>query len=241
MTSQAGVLSATKAVRPHGVAIRVLPTLVQRLVRPLLKFICLIFLRWEVRGQKNLALVGNMIFASNHVHELDSFIVGAALPWFSRHVPLYYVTKPRSAHQGSKSKVFTFLYGRWFFPFLGALAADVGYHDYERTLSKHIRLLREGKNVCIFPEGVIIREDRVTNVRGGVAYMAEATNLPIIPVRIEGIDRMTMSDFFMRKRKMKITFGKPFYLRDLNLGGIKKDGTKYKEISSRIVDEIYRL
>ena len=45
--------------------------------------------------------------------------------------------------------------------------------------------------------------------------MAHTTNLPIVPVSITGDEGMTFGDFVRRKRKVRVTFGRPVYYAEL--------------------------
>lgn len=215
------------------------PRMVQTGSRPLLKFLCWFFLRWEVEGIENLKKMNtNAIFAPIHVHELDSFMIGAALPWFTRHIPLYYVSKPKWLRP-SQNKIFAAVYGSWIFPLMGAIAINPGHQDYEKSLEKHLALLRQGKNLCIFPEGQLRKPGREMRARGGIAYLLEQTGLPAIPVKIEGIDySLKLSELFTRKRKLKITFRDPVYFNDLKREVADSEINEYQQISQMIIDKI---
>jgi len=49
-----------------------------------------------------------------------------------------------------------------------------------------------------------------------VAYLAATSGLPIVPVRITGIEYMSGYDFWWRQRKLVVTFGELVYFRDLS-------------------------
>ena len=172
------------------------------------------FLRMECRGLKHVRnLRGNAIFASTHAHELDPLIIVSCLPFFSRHVPLVFVARERSfyAKLGWRGR----LYGGLGFKLMGALEAYSGHDSLEDALPHHMGALSRGHNVCIFPMGKKHTGDDVCGAKGGVSYLSAASGVPIVPVRVSGIEHMRGSDFWRRRRKLRVTFGKPLYFHDI--------------------------
>ena len=50
---------------------------------------------------------------------------------------------------------------------------------------------------------------------GGVAFLADYAHCPIIPVAVLGTSDMNWQDFFDRKRKIAVKFGKPIFPKEL--------------------------
>ena len=78
--------------------------------------------------------------------------------------------------------------------------------------------LREGKPVCIFPEGEITPTGEMLRFRSGVSVIQKTANVPIIPFYIDGAADVwsivqPKIKFF---RKMTITFGEPYYPKNEN-------------------------
>lgn len=171
------------------------------------------FLSFSVCGQQHLLDESNVIIASNHLSELDPILVTAALPFFSRHLPLFYVSREKSFYSRSGfKKVF---YGGTLFEIWGAYKAYTGTMDYDKALKHHIQLLGEGKSVCIFPTGKKVSRHQDQDVKGGVSFLAHRTEVPILPVTIEGAEGITFIGFLLRKHKVTVTFHKPLYKEDL--------------------------
>ncbi|MBF0542598.1 MAG: 1-acyl-sn-glycerol-3-phosphate acyltransferase [Nitrospirae bacterium] len=91
--------------------------------------------------------------------------------------------------------------------------------NLEKSLHKTIKIFRKGHNIILFPEGTIFPEFDPRNARPGIAYLAKKLNPLIVPVFIENINNITLKDFLLRKRKVKISVGKPFYYNNIESSG----------------------
>lgn len=188
--------------------------IIQRAAWLPLRAIFSIFLRMEFRGVENLKrLKTNAIFASNHANEFDPLIIVSCLPFFSRHIPLVFVSREKSFYEklGWRGKI----YGGLFFKLMASLQAYTGLNDYKKALKHHIEALECGRNVCIFPMGKKHLDEDIHQAKGGVSFLAAASELPIVPVRVTGIEYMRDGDFWKRRRKLRVTFGEPVYFNEL--------------------------
>ncbi len=190
-----------------------LPALIQRVAWFPLRLLFWLFLSYTVRGREHLrALPGPVIIASNHVSELDPLLIVAALPFSSRHLPLFYVSREKKFYAVNWRSA---IYGGGFFRMMGAYPAYEGLNDYQRALVHHLHLIRRGKSIGIFPLGGIRPRGTPLTPRGGAIYLAHATQTPLIPVRIEGAEHLTYAGFFLRRHQVRLTFGAPLLAQDL--------------------------
>ncbi|MEY2664421.1 MAG: 1-acyl-sn-glycerol-3-phosphate acyltransferase, 1-acyl-sn-glycerol-3-phosphate acyltransferase [Candidatus Parcubacteria bacterium] len=169
----------------------------------------------EFSGIENVKkLKTNAIFAANHANEFDPLIIVSCLPFFSRHLPLVFVSREREFYEklGWKGKI----YGGLFFKLMAALQVYTGLNDYEKALKHHIDALKCGRNVCIFPMGKKHLDEDIHQAKGGVSYLAASSSLPIVPVRITGIEYMKRGEFWGRRRKLVVTFGETVYFKELS-------------------------
>lgn len=125
---------------------------------------------------------GPFIFACNHRSDLDPVILTTLLPLNIKIKPMFFVSKVKSAYKNTGIK--SFIYGGKFFKALGSYPAITGLNDYEKSLATHIKILNDGHNICIFPQGKKANYIDIEMVKGGVIYLAEKTNSKIIPVKI---------------------------------------------------------
>lgn len=103
-----------------------------------------------------------------------------------------------------------------------------GLRDYQKAMPHHLRLAKAGVSFCFFPEGGRTHNGTIQPAKGGVAYLAECANYPIIPVGISGPFRMSASEFFLRRRKLVVRFGAVIKQDELQNSSVKGNGTVYK-------------
>lgn len=223
------------------------PIILQGLAWPLGRFAVNFFTRLEIKGWKNLKIaetsrrsnkVGT-IFVVNHTHELDFlFPLVALYPWSSL-FPMFYVAHSRKKYNEKKGfGLRRYIYG---FPaFLtswGAHPYIADQNDYAKSMPYHKNLLSKGKSVCIFPEGRIQKDGVERKIRGGVAYLAEATGAIIVPVAISGAKGMNFSSFSKRERKIIVHYLKPLSTKDIMDTSLDVP-ERYKEAAEKIMDVI---
>ncbi len=153
---------------------RTLPT------NPLSDFLSILFrafYRVEVTGRENIAKAGdNAIIALNHVSFLDAALALSIL---------------------DKEPVFAIDHGiaqRWWVkPFLKltrAMPLDPSRPLATRSL---INAVKNGESLVIFPEGRLTVTGSLMKVYDGVGMIAEKSGVPIVPVRIEGLEATIFS------------------------------------------------
>ncbi len=202
-------------------------------LKPIFKF----FLRLKIRGLENLKKIDRgVIFAPNHLSYFDPAIIPISLPWLSKHLPMFYVSRPHSSyviHEPGQVIFTSFLSESW-----GSFEYIPGQKDYEASLKNHATILNDRGSVCIFAEGGISQDGQIypENAKGGLGYLAYKTQKLVIPVKIEGVYNMTFKDFFLRKRKVIVTFGKPVYFDTNDLSLVNPN--KFKEFSGQILISI---
>jgi 1-acyl-sn-glycerol-3-phosphate acyltransferase len=184
---------------------------------------------FKVEGLENLHdLKTNAIFAANHCSELDVVFLPAALPFWSRFSPVFYVNRAQGMY--GKNGFRRFLYNNSLFAIAGGHQYYPGLKDYEKSLINHIRLLKDGKNLYVFPEGGITPDGEIKHAHGGVAYLSLRTLTPIVPMSISGHFGMTPADFFLGRRRITVRFGRPIFPQEL----------KSQIHADRLADNIYK-
>ena len=168
--------------------------------------------RLTVRGLENLPAQGPYIIAPNHLSLADAPAVMAAITW-------------------APGKQTFFLGAKEYFsgPVTSRLAKffQVIPVDMEAKLYGALQLsayvLRNGKILCVFPEGTRSRDGRIKEFKKGVGIVARELNVPIVPVAIRGTYEMLAPGMsFPRPAKVSVSFGKPVYPEDRDYDGIVK-------------------
>jgi 1-acyl-sn-glycerol-3-phosphate acyltransferase len=216
------------------------PFLIQACAWLPVRFILTVFARFKVTGTEHLKELSKqhpqgVIFAPNHISEMDPIIVPAALPFLSPLLPLFYASRDRSFYD--KSGWRQLFYGGLLFKLGGAHPVLVGLKDYEKSMPAHIELLKLGRSVCLFPEGGIGSPEAFREAKGGIAFLAEKSGAPIIPVAIKGPYKASIIDILLFRRKVSVTFGAP-----ITIGPIDgSDPHNYKIAAMGIMDRIAEL
>lgn len=193
-----------------------LPAFLQSFAWPFAHIIFRLFGKLQVSGKENLkSLKKGVIIAANHTHEMDPILMRAIFPMFSKHSPMYYVARQRRCYtwKGWRS----FVYSETFFNAWGAYPAYKGSKDYKTSLRHFVDFGKENHTICIFPAGLHKSPpEDVTEVKGGLGYLAHVTGLPVVPVRIDGLVGVTWKDLFTYKIKIIITIGEPMVFSKYN-------------------------
>ncbi len=228
----------SSSTKKKKISYKATPFILQTIAILLLKPLFYFFIRFEVRGAHHLKkLKKGVVFAPNHTSYFDAGLVPVALPLFSKHVPMFYVSFPHKTytiHEPGDFIFRSFLTESW-----GSFEFIPGKKDYAVSLRNHIAIVNDGCSLCIFPEGKISKDGvlRPEEARGGLGFIAKETGVPIVPVKIEGIAGTTMPQFFFRKRKVTVTFGPPvFFSEEDQL--LPADENTYKQFSRKLLETI---
>lgn len=219
-------------------------TLIWPVSRPLFRF----FLHLEIHGFEHIKdLPPGIIFASNHVGELDAILLPTSFPFLSHFSPIFYVSRENKFYRWTPGWR-KLIYGGLFFNLLGSHAARIGERNYAVALERHVEILKHGKSLYIFPQGgVTDPEGKVTTrgepvtVKGGVGYLSHATDLPIVPVYLDGCFQVSAKEFWLRKRHVKVIFGKPLYAKDLFADPLHAGPEEYKQAAQKVMSAVDRL
>ena len=134
-----------------------------------------------------------------------------------------------------------FFYGGWKFKMLGAFPISSGEKNYNNALKTHVKILKDGGSMCIFPEGMFTRTGEMGEAHGGVVHLAKESNAKIAPVIIKGTYKLGIKNILARKTSVSIEFIKPVDVVSLFDGGIINP-QDYKKIAEKLLDTIqYRL
>jgi len=135
----------------------------------ILRFICKILFRVQVRGLENVPAENRLLIVANHESFLDGLLLGLFLPKRATFV------------------VHTTVLKKWSFRQVLRLTPHLAVDPARpHALKKVIKLLGVGENVVIFPEGRITIADNLLKVYDGSGFVAVKTDVSILPVRIDG-------------------------------------------------------
>lgn len=128
----------------------------------------------EIYHSERVPRTGPLILAANHTSYFDPFALGIAAT--------------REVHFMAKDTLF---WGplAWLLPRWNAIPVKRGTADLG-ALRTALKVLKAGKALAIFPEGTRGMGDDLQAARAGVGFLAARTSAPVLPVFIEGLERV---------------------------------------------------
>ncbi len=183
-----------------------------------------IFFNLKINGRENLKKINSpFILISNHVSFYDSFVFRLVMGVFSNKLPLRFMAV----------NSFNF----WYLNFLSRIyITDIIYalfgvfvvvkgRGIEKNLMDAVRIIENGGNVVIYPEGSIIHNNMLGSFKQGAAVLAKKTHVSVLPVSM----RLIGNNF---RRKYIVNIGNviDYHSRD-----------SIKDITNLFHDEINKL
>ncbi len=179
-----------------------------------------VFARITVEGREHLDRIDRpVIFAVNHQSHMDGPVVLAALP-----PRLRYRVAPAMAKEFFKAHFFPEQHTRKAYLtnslnyylaalFFNAFPLPQREAGARQTLRYIGELLGDGFSVLIFPEGRRSDDGRIDRFRPGIGMIASRLGVPVVPVRIEGLDKVLHHSWKMaRPGPVRVAFGAPLEL-----------------------------
>ncbi len=174
-----------------------------------------LFAKLDITGLENVNLQqGPVIFVANHLSYLDHAAVMFALPSEIR-----YRTSTAAweefffgdYHGWDRIwRRFSYEYATVMFN-LFPLPQSTGFSG---SLEYMGRLVDEGFNILIFPEGGHSLDGKMQPFQMGLGIMARELNIPIIPIKITGTDQVLPHEVtFPKQGRVRVTFGEPLRFR----------------------------
>ena len=196
--------------------------LLRRIAQPLVLFPLLRIFAWiHPVGRARLEnLCQPSLYAANHQSVFDVPVLLASIP--ARH----------------RYRVATAMGTHWFaphfhperFPWYERIGNHLQYYlvclffntfpipQHEAAAREALRymgeLASEGWSILLFPEGVRTSHGDIAPFRPGVGMIAARLNLPVVPVRVRGLEKVLPTGaYFPRPGRVTVSFGDPFDLQ----------------------------
>lgn len=194
-----------------------------------------LYVVWRPRnsGMQHVPKKGPALLVSNHLSFADHFF--APLPLRRR---IFYIGK----HEYFTGKGIKGLLSRAFFTGIGVIPVDrTGGQAGEAALRTGLRVLGEGKLLGIYPEGTRAPDNRLYRGKTGVARLALASRVPVVPVAmINTFELMPPGSRLPRLRvRPGVRFGEP--LDFSRYYGQDDDHTVLRKITDEIMQTIRDL
>lgn len=173
-----------------------------------------IYNRLEIKGIENIPANGPFIIAPNHQSYLDGLLITAGLPGKILRNSYFYADEKHVK---------------------GSLAKSLARHNnvilmerdnLRNSILKLSEVLKQGRNLIIFPEGTRTRTGQMGAFKKTFAILAREMQVPVVPVCIQGAyEAMPRSSSFIRPGKIVVEYLSPI------LPGKEEE---YEEIAARI-------
>ena len=220
---ETSVFPAWNRTRPSWLLRRVsLPTWILPLAR--------VFLKLEVQGLDQLAgLSGPVVFASNHQSHMDVPTIMIAMParWRYRVAPAMakeffdaHYNRKRYGWRAWFTNTLNYVLSSQFFAAFPLTRRETGTRETLRYIGE---TAADGYSILIFPEGKRTEHGEIAPFQPGVGMIASRLDLPIVPVRLEGLDRVlhrTMK--FPVRGPVRVAFGAPIRVSGTDYAGLAK-------------------
>ena len=193
----------------------------------------------RVDGREHLDRIhGPVIFAANHQSHMDTPVILTAMPSRWR-----YRTATAMAKEFFKAHFFPEQYGRGarFTNSLNYYLAALFFNAFplpqreagaRQTLQYIGDLVANDWSVLIFPEGQRSDTGEIGRFMPGVGMIASRLGVPVVPVRIVGLDKVLHHTWRMaRPGRVRVAFGKPLHLT----------GDDYEALAKQVEEAVRKI
>ncbi len=188
----------------------------------------------EVNGLINVPKKGGVIVAANHTSYLDIPVMYAALLNKIRR-SIRFIAK-RELLKDAFFRAVTLL-----FEYKMNKGIIIDKENPENALNEAINALKNGEVIGIYPEGGRSPSGRMKKGKTGVARLALAAKVPIVPIGIKGTLELMPNNTSLPKIKktVKLIIGKPMHFEKYY--GKKINKKILEDITRKVMKEIAKL
>ncbi len=198
-----------------------------------------VFAHLRVEGRAHLAeLQGPVVFAANHQSHMDTPVILAALParWRYRVAPAMakeffkaHFYPERYSRRERLTNSLNYYLAALFFNAFPLPQREAGTRQTMRYIGE---LVSQGFSILIFPEGRRTEAGEINRFQAGVGMIGSRLAVPIVPVRLEGLDRVLHQSWRMaRPGSVRVAFGQ----------ALRMKGDNYAALARQVEDTVRNL
>ncbi len=205
--------------------------LFSRILFALLKTVARLFFRLEAKGLENIPSAGSVIITPNHTSYLDGFVVVLSMP-FARFKNLYLL---------GISDFFTGFLKSRFARIAHVIPIDSASY-LNRALQTSAYVLKNGRSICVFPEGGRSADGTLLEFKKGVGILAVEMGAPVVPAHISGaFEALPRGAAFPKFTKITVTFGRPLSATGLDYAKKTAEMDDYQYFASELREKVREL
>lgn len=157
--------------------------------------------RYKVKGKENIPDEPCIIVA-NHRSSLDGLIITARMKRKTMQNTFFFA---KEKHW--RTKFARFMAGK-----NNVIIMDIN-KNVKESLQQMSFVLRQGKNVIIFPEGTRSKDNSLKQFKESFAILSKELNVPVLPVAINGSEKITVTPLKLPRlfTKINVDFLQPVY------------------------------
>lgn len=165
---------------------------------------------------------GNFILIANHCSHLDPIVVGVAIPGRLRFL--------------AKAELFEPLFLGTVLKLLGVVPVlKQDSQSAGATLRAFLKVLSEGENVVIFPEGGRSSDGKLQPLEGGAALIALKSGAPVVPAFVAGtFEAMPVGKKMVKPLRLAVVIGEAIETSEYAEMGKKGRELLLEKMSSRL-------
>jgi long-chain acyl-CoA synthetase len=173
-----------------------------------------LFSRTTVKGRGNLQEINKpVIFIANHICHYDTLYIVRAIPRRLRKLAIaggadiiYEIRPEHSWVMRLRTRLRRFALSLLLNTFPFSREAHV-----KKSFEYMGRLIDDGWHILLFPEGKLTTTGRMDSFKSGIGLLAQAMQVPVVPVRLDGLYPIVDYQRWLPKRfgRVGLTFGKP--------------------------------
>jgi long-chain acyl-CoA synthetase len=192
------------------------------IIKNMSKFFFKIYFRFKVDGYKNLP-EGPFIIAPNHQSFFDGLFVASFLRRKTMKSTYFYAKKKHV--------------NNWFMKFLAnrnnIIVVDLN-KGLQESIQKMAEVLRNGRNLIIFPEGTRTKTGELGEFKKMFAILSKEMNVPVVPVAINGAYNALPTGKKVPKlfSKVEVSFLQPVYPQEYTHDSLTEK--VYNDIDARL-------
>jgi long-chain acyl-CoA synthetase len=157
--------------------------------------------RFKGKGEKNIPN-NPCIIVANHRSALDGLIITARMKYKTTKNTFFF----------AKEKHWRTRFARFMAGKNNVIVMDIN-KNLKESLQQMSYVLRQGKNVIIFPEGTRSRDNELKQFKETFAILSKELNIPIVPVAIKGSEKAVLKPVKFPRlfARIRVEFLQPIY------------------------------